>query len=69
MNKMELKINGMVCGGCEKRVKSALSSINGVENVEADHNTGKVIINSKENLDFEEIKEKITDIGFEIIEE
>ena len=69
MNKMELKINGMVCGGCENRVKSALSSINGVENVEADHNTGKVIINSKENLDFEEIKEKITDIGFEIIEE
>lgn len=69
MKELKLKINGMVCGGCENRVKSALSSIDGVESVDANHNTGIVTINSKEGLDIEKIKEKIIDIGYEIVEE
>ena len=27
MKELEIKINGMVCGGCENRVKTALSTI------------------------------------------
>ena len=69
MKELKLKINGMVCGGCENRVKSALSSIDGVESVDANHNTGIVTVNSKEGLDIEKIKEKIIDIGYEIVEE
>lgn len=33
MKELRLKINGMMCGGCENRVKNALSEIDGVENV------------------------------------
>ena len=40
MKETKLKINGMMCEGCENRVKSAVSLIEGVEKVEADHNTG-----------------------------
>ena len=69
MKELKLKINGMVCGGCENRVKSALSSIDGVESVDANHNTGIVTVNSKEGLDIEKIKERIIDIGYEIVEE
>ena len=69
MKELKLKINGMVCGGCENRVKSALSSIDGVESIDANHNTGIVTVNSKEGLDIEKIKEKIIDIGYEIVEE
>ena len=69
MKELRLKINGMMCGGCENRVKNALSEIDGVENVDADHTTGIVVINSEKDLDITKIKEKIMDIGYEIVEE
>lgn len=69
MKELKLKVSGMVCGGCESRVKTALSEINGVESVDANHNTGIVTITSKEDIDVSKIKEKIIDIGFEIVEE
>ena len=69
MKELKLKVSGMVCGGCENRVKTALSKINGVESVDANHNTGIVTITSKEDIDVGKIKEKIIDIGFEIVEE
>lgn len=69
MKELKLKIEGMVCGGCENRVKSALALIDGVESVDANHNTGIVTITSKEDIDVSIIKERIIDIGFEIVEE
>ena len=30
MKELKIKINGMVCEGCENRVKIALSEINGI---------------------------------------
>ena len=69
MKELKIKINGMVCEGCENRVKTALSEISGVESVDANHNTGIVTITSKEDIGASKIKEKIIDIGFEIVEE
>ena len=69
MKELRIKINGMVCGGCENRVKTALSEIDGIESVDADHNTGMVTVKSENDLDVAQIKERITDLGFEIIEE
>ena len=67
MKELNLKINGMVCEGCENRVKSALLLLNDVESVDANHNTG--IVKSEKNLNVSEIKEKIIDLGYEIVEE
>lgn len=69
MKELEIKVNGMVCGGCENRVKNALSTISGVEKVDANFSTGTVNITSKEDVDINQIKEKIVDLGFEVIEE
>lgn len=69
MKELRIKINGMVCGGCENRVKTALSKITGIESVDADHNTGMITIKSENDLDVAQIKERITDLGYEIIEE
>lgn len=68
MKELRIKINGMVCNGCENRVKTALSEIAGIESVDANHNTGIVTVKSKEDLDISQIKEKIIDIGYEIVE-
>lgn len=68
MNEIKIKVNGMVCGGCEKRVENALCSIEGVKNVKADHNTGNVTIEAEGNVDKELVREKIEDLDFEVIE-
>ena len=68
MKELEIKINGMGCGGCENRVKTALSTIEGVESVEANHNTGIVTVKAEKDLDVAQIKEKIVDLGYEIVE-
>lgn len=69
MKEIEINVKGMVCGGCEKRVINAVSSIEGVENVIANHETGKVDIVYKESVDVQSIKDKIEDIGFEVVED
>lgn len=68
MKELKLKVEGMVCEGCENRVKSAVSLMDGVESVDANHNTGIVTVNVKEDLDIAKIKEKIEDLGYDVIE-
>ena len=69
MKKTNLIVNGMMCGGCENRVKNAIKNIEGVENVTADYNTGKVIVISNNEVSEEIIKEKLEDIGYEVVRE
>ena len=63
MKETILIVNGMMCGGCENRVKNAIKNIEGVENVTADHDTGKVIVISDNEVSEEIIKEALEDIG------
>ena len=66
MKETIINVKGMVCGGCENRVKNALVEIEGVEKVEADYKTGIVKILANENIDRKAIEDIIEDIGFEI---
>lgn len=66
MKELELKVEGMVCGGCEKRVVNALSDLQGVSEVIANHQNGTVLVKMTEEVDIEIIKEKIDDLGFEV---
>lgn len=69
MKKITIKVEGMVCEGCENRVKNALSTIEGVEKVEANHKIGEVTILAKEKSLKSILEEKIEDIGFEVVKE
>ncbi len=66
MKEIIIKVEGMVCNGCENRVQNAVKQIEGVENVVADYKAGTVKITTIESLDENLIKEKIEDIGFEV---
>lgn len=66
MKEIELKVEGMVCGGCEKRVVNALSDLQGVSEVIANYQNGTVLVKMTEEVDLEVIKEKIDDLGFEV---
>ena len=69
MKETNLIVNGMMCGGCENRVKNAIKNIEGVENVTADHNTGRVMVISDNEVSEEIIKEALEDIGYEVVRE
>ena len=69
MKETIIKVEGMVCNGCENRVKNALKSIDGIENVVADHTTGIVTVTSKNEVQVSTMKERIKDIGFEVKED
>lgn len=69
MKETTIKVEGMVCGGCENRVQNALKTIEGVENVVANHMTGTVTVTSKSEVKESVIKEKIEDIGFKVKED
>ena len=69
MNKYEVKTTGMMCEGCENRMKKALMSIQEIEDVSADYKTGLVQVSSKKKINEEEINNKITKLGFEIVKE
>jgi len=61
-----IKVEGMMCSGCEKRVVNVLSLLPTVLNVIANYKTGEVIITAEE-LDEEKVKEKIENLGFKLI--
>ena len=67
MKETIIKVNGMVCNGCENRVQNALKNIEGIEEVVADHNKGIVTVKSKEEVSKKVMEEKIEDIGFEVV--
>lgn len=69
MKEIIIKVEGMVCNGCENRVQNALKNIEGVENVVADHTTGTVTITARNEISENTLKEKIEDIGFEVVKE
>lgn len=69
MNTIKLKVDGMKCEGCEKRIKNALELLEYVEEITCSHNKSEVIINATDEVNEEEIKETIEDLGFEIKED
>ena len=69
MKETIIKVEGMVCNGCENRVQNALKTIEGIENVVANYTEGTVTITSKNEVSENVMKEKIEDIGFKVKED
>ena len=67
MKETIIKVNGMMCEGCENRIKNAVGRIEGVEDVVADHNEGTVKVTTNDEVDINKVEETISDIGFEVV--
>lgn len=69
MKEIIVKVKGMMCGGCENRIKNAVGEILGVETVEANHETGIVKVTTNSDIDRKTIEDTINDIGFQAVKE
>ena len=54
-----LKIEGMMCGHCEARVKKALEAIDGVEKAEVSHEKGNAVVTMKTPIADEALKNAV----------
>lgn len=68
MKEVVIKVEGMMCSGCENRVQNALKEIEGVENVVANHEEGTVKVTLVSDVDVTVLNETIEDLGFDIKE-
>lgn len=68
MKELVINVEGMHCEGCENRIKNAIKEIDGIEEVNANHETGIVNVIVKKSVNEKEIKDTIEDIGFEVKE-
>ena len=60
-----LKVNGIMCGGCENRIKNALKDIEGVISVNASHKTKTVTVETIKDIT-KILKDKIEALGFDV---
>lgn len=68
MKNIILDVEGMACGGCEKRIQNALLKVEGVKEVVANHTTGKVNLTIEDTLEEKNLKNIVSELGFEIVD-
>ncbi len=69
MQKITLKIKGMVCHGCENRLENALKNIEGIKKVKADYQKETVQVAFQEENSKDLIYKTIENMGFKIEED
>lgn len=65
--KTTIKIKGMHCEGCVKRIENVVSTIKGINEFKVNLEEQNVTLDVKKESILNEVKEKIEDLGFEIV--
>ena len=63
-----MKIEGMMCGHCEARVKKALEALSEVETAEVSHETGTAVVTLKAETADEVLKKAVEDQDYKVLE-
>lgn len=66
MKKMIIKIEGMSCSHCQKRVEEALKKQREVKEVEVDLKEKKAEVLLNQDMRERDVKELIEDLGYEV---
>ena len=67
METVELKVEGMTCGGCVKSIQNALTGRNGISSAVADLDAGTVAVEfDKKIIQKSVIEQAIVDAGFDV---
>ncbi len=62
-----LKVEGMMCGNCEKHAVESVKKAVSVKKVTASHVDKTVIITAKKEIDVEKVKTAIEDRGYTVL--
>jgi len=63
--KLQLKVDGMTCDGCEMTIKKGLEKLDGIIEVKADHESGTAIITvDTTKIDRSKVVALIEELGY-----
>ena len=62
-----MKINGMMCGHCEARVKKALEAVEGVQEAVVSHEAGNAVVTLSSDVADEVLKKAVEDQDYEVV--
>ena len=62
-----LKIEGMMCGHCEARVKKALEAVAGVESAVADHNANTAVVTLNAEVADDVLRKAVEDQDYKVL--
>ncbi|AMM41638.1 mercury transporter [Candidatus Desulfofervidus auxilii] len=62
--KTKIKVTGMSCEHCVKRVIKAIESIAGIKDVQVDLKSGEATFDKPETVSMEEIVKAIKEVGY-----
>ena len=65
--KKTMKINGMMCGHCEARVKKALEAVDGVQEAVVSHEAGNAVVTLSGDVADEVLKKAVEDQDYEVV--
>ncbi len=67
MNKITVKIDGMMCGMCESHINDAIRGRFKVKKVASSHTKGETVILSEEQIDETALRETLGATGYRVI--
>ena len=62
-----MKIEGMMCGHCEARVKKVLEALPQVDEAEVSHTAGTAVVTLNAELDDETLKKTVEDQDYKVV--
>lgn len=65
-SEQELTVSGMTCGHCAQTLSTALSAVRGVDYVDVDVASGRVILRSAHPLSTDALAGTVSEAGFEL---
>ncbi len=65
--KVELKIEGMMCGHCEAHVKQALEAVDGVKEALVSHERGTAEVTLEHEVDMALLKNAVENAGYKVV--
>jgi copper chaperone CopZ len=66
MNKITVKIDGMMCGMCESHINDAIRNGFSVKKVTSSHTKGETVILTEENLSEAQLRAAIDPTGYRV---
>ena len=66
MERRTISVSGMSCDGCERNVESALTNLEGVSRVEADHEGDAVEVVVEDGVSEDDIHAAVREAGYEV---
>lgn len=66
MEKIEITIEGMTCGHCAMSVTNEIATLEGVSNVNVDHQTGKATVEA-ESVNDDQLAAAVEEAGYRAV--